>query len=206
MNSNYKLNNFQENEIDKILQDGIDKSLSYINSFNMNNSKNNIQFSNKTFNNQNYTNFNNSNYNNIFPTNDNQNLQPIQIKKFNTLKIKPKSKSINRKKRIKKKNNILDYQIEYNKKKDELEKYKNQLIQERIKQNKLQKEMNSKTKKEEEFKKLEENTNLIKNNSEELISKIQRSEKIREEQSKLIDELLKEYNSMINTLRNNPGV
>ena len=84
--------------------------------------------------------------------------------------------------------------MEYNKKKYELDKYKNQLIQERIKQNKLQKEMNSTIKKEEEFKKIEENNNIINNNSEELILKMQRSEKIREEQSKIIDELLLKAN------------
>ena len=119
----------------------------------------------------------------------------------------PKSKSnIKIKKINKKQQHILDYQLEYNKKKYELDKYKNQLIQERIKQNQLQKEMNSKIKKEEEFKKIEENNNIINNNSEELILKIQRSEKIREEQSKIIDELLKQYNEMIKALRNNPGV
>ena len=37
MNSNY-INDSKENEIDKILQDGIDKSLLYIQSFKMNNS------------------------------------------------------------------------------------------------------------------------------------------------------------------------
>ena len=66
--------------------------------------------------------------------------------------------------------------------------------------------MNSKIKKEEEFKQIEENNNIIKNNTEELILKIQRSEKLREEQSKIIDGLLKEYNTMIKELRNNPNV
>ena len=117
----------------------------------------------------------------------------------------PKYQSTNKIKKIKKQN-ILDYQLEYNKKKEELEKYKSQLIQERIKQNKLQKEMNSKIKKEEEFKQIEENNNTIKNNTQELILKIQRSEQIREEQSKIIDGLLKQYNSMIKELRNNPNV
>ena len=36
--------------------------------------------------------------------------------------------------------------------------------------------------------------------------KIKRSESIREEQTKLIDDLLNEYNSMIKALKNNPGV
>ena len=66
--------------------------------------------------------------------------------------------------------------------------------------------MNSKIRKEEEYKKIEDYNNTIKNNSDELISRIQRSEKIREEQSKIIEGLLKEYNSMIKALRNNPGV
>ena len=38
MNSNFIINNSQENEIDKILQEGIDKSLSYMKTLNMNNS------------------------------------------------------------------------------------------------------------------------------------------------------------------------
>ena len=66
--------------------------------------------------------------------------------------------------------------------------------------------MNSKVRKEEEFKKIEKENNDLQNNSDELILKIQRSEKIREEQSILIDRLLKEYNSLISALRNNPGV
>ena len=38
MNSNFIINNSQENEIDKILQEGIDKSLLYMKTLNMNNS------------------------------------------------------------------------------------------------------------------------------------------------------------------------
>ena len=37
MNSNFIINNSQENEIDKILQEGIDKSLLYMKTLNMNN-------------------------------------------------------------------------------------------------------------------------------------------------------------------------
>ena len=94
----------------------------------------------------------------------------------------------------------------FNKKREELEKHKNDLIQERIKQNKLQKEMNIKIKKEKEFNKLEENDNIIEKNSEDLILKIQQSERIREEQTKIIERLLSEYNFMINKLRRNPNI
>ena len=157
-------------------------------------------------------NISNIHYNSTTSLNENQNqkFQPIQPIKRNsqttTIKSKAKSKSNDRKKKIKRKTNILDYQSEYNKKKDELEKYKKQLIQERIKQNKLQKELSSKYKKEEEFKKIEERNSAIESKSEELIMKIKRSDSIREEQSKVIDELLNEYNSMIKALKNNPGV
>ena len=106
----------------------------------------------------------------------------------------------------KKKMSEFDYQVEYNKKREELEKCKNDLIQERIKQNKLQKEMSIKLKKEKEFNKLEENDNTIEKNSEDLIFKIQQSERIREEQTKIIERLLTEYNFMINKLRRNPNI
>ena len=245
MSSTY-INNIQENEIDKILQDGIDKSLKYIQSLNntnrnktysgeINTSSNFIQkyttaplnetkikrrtaknanrsknkgknkniFNKKRSLSKNNIKKKNYNYNSSFPLshiepNDNN-------KEYNNAKLIKRAKSINKIKG-KKLNNILDYQLEYNSKKDELEKYKKLLIQERIKQNKLQKEMSSKSKKEEEFRKLEENSLNIKNNSDELILKIQRSEKLREEQAKIIDGLLKEYNSMIKALRSNPDV
>ena len=219
MNLN-SITNSQENEIDKILQDGIDKSLLYIQSLNTSNPNEIPKYStvplhksktrthpnkkNSTFNKK-RTLSKNKNTNN----NSKKTIRPlsvthknIKIQSLKNTKILPKYQSTNK---IKKRN-ILDYQLEYNKKKEELEKYKSQLIQERIKQNKLQKEMNSKIKKEEEFKQIEENNKNIKNNTEELILKIQRSEKIREEQSKIIDGLLKQYNSMIKELRNNPNV
>ena len=66
--------------------------------------------------------------------------------------------------------------------------------------------MNSKSRKEEELKKIEENNNVIKNNAEELLLKLKRSEKIREEQSKIIKGLLKEYNLLIKELRNHSDV
>ena len=102
--------------------------------------------------------------------------------------------------------NGFDIQIKYNKKREELKKLKNELIQERIRQNKLQKEMNSKMKKEKEFNKIEEKDNMIEKNSEDLILKIQQSERIREEQTKVIERLLSEYNFMINKLRKNPNI
>ena len=66
--------------------------------------------------------------------------------------------------------------------------------------------MNSKIKKEKEFIKLEEKDNLIEKNSEDLFLKIQQSERIREEQTKIIERLLTEYNFMINQLRKNPNI
>ena len=223
MNSNF-ITNSQENEIDKILQDGIDKSLLYIQSLNMSNPNEIQKYSTvplrksktktKTHPNKKNSTFNKKRTLSKNKTNNNskKNIRPlsvteknIKIKNYKNTNIMPKYQSTNKIKKIKKQN-ILDYQLEYNKKKEELEKYKSQLIQERIKQNKLQKEMNSKIKKEEEFKQIEENNNTIKNNTQELILKIQRSEQIREEQSKIIDGLLKQYNSMIKELRNNPNV
>ena len=225
MNSNY-INNIQEIEIDKILQDGIDKSLLYIQSLNTTNNSNIPNFTkknltdpvkkkkikNRTTKNSNRNTFNKKRT--LSKTNIKKNTFPLTLiepnnnynnKTYNNSKLNKRAKSNNKVKKIRK-INIFDYQLEYNKKKEELEMYKKQLIQERIKQNKLKKEINSKSKKEEEFKKLEENNNTIKNNSDELIIKIQRSEKLREEQAKLIDGLLKEYNNMINALRNNPDV
>ena len=228
MNSNYRMNNSQENEIDKILQDGIDKSLQFMKRLDINSTNPNYfpKYSNQsqsqsqsysTSNLPNYTdnNISNIHYNSTTTLNEDQNqkLQPIQpikknsqTKKLFKIKSKTKSKSNDTKNKIKKKTHILDYQSEYNKKKDELERYKKQLIQERIKQNKLQKELSTKYKKEDEFKKIEERNSAIESKSEELIMKIKRSESIREEQSKVIDELLNEYNSMIKALKNNPGV
>ncbi len=223
MNSNY----IQEIEIDKILQDGIDKSLLYIQSLNTTNNSNIPNFTkknstvpvkkqkikNRTTKNSNRNTFNKKRT--LSKTNIKKNTFPLTLiepnnnynnnNTYNNTKLNKRAKSNNKVKKIRK-INIFDYQLEYNKKKEELEMYKKQLIQERIKQNKLKKEINSKSKKEEEFKKLEENNNTIKNNSDELIIKIQRSEKLREEQAKLIDGLLKEYNNMINALRNNPDV
>ena len=226
MNSNYIVNNSQENEIDKILQDGIDKSLQFMKQLDINNTNSNYipQYSNQsqsqsysTSNLPNYTdnNISNIHYNSTTSLNENQNkkflhIQPIKrnsyTQKLGKIKSKTKSKSNDKKNKIKRKINILDYQSEYNKKRDELERYKKQLIQERIKQNKLQKELSSKYKKEEEFKKIEERNSAIERKSEDLIMKIKRSESIREEQTKLIDDLLNEYNSMIKALKNNPGV
>ena len=211
MNSYIIINNSQEKEIDKILQEGIDKSLLYRQTLQMNNSNELPKYSTVPLpraNNQTYSKKNTFNKKRKISKNKEQNLSSLSSTGKNTLpnNIKIRSKSINKSKTIKKKSQIFDYQLEYNKKKEELEKYKAQLVQERIKQNKLQREMNSKVRKEEEFKKIEKENNDLKNNSDELILKIQRSEKIREEQSILIDRLLKEYNSLISALRNNPGV
>jgi hypothetical protein len=216
MNSNIVINNSQEKEINKILQDGIDKSLLYIQSLNVPNSNESFKYSTqpkkiKSNTIQNISNNKKLRKVNTLKKNSKQNLRPLSVSEKNIQKYystmpRQKSKSNNKIKTLKKKSRVFDYQLEYKKKKEELEKYKNELIQERIKQNKLQKEMNSKIKKEEEYKKIEDFNNTIKKNSDDLILKIQRSEKIREEQSKIIEGLLKEYNSMIKSLRNNPGV
>ena len=212
MKSNNLINNSQEKEIDKILQEGIDKSILYMQSLKMNDTAELPKYSTVPFSKtikRNSSKKNTLNKISKISKKKSQNLRPLsttgKTKIFNNSNLKP---NFNNKSKIikKKKSKIFDYQLEYNTKKEELEKYKTQLIQERIKLNKLEKEMNIKMRKEEEYQKLEKENNDIKNNSDELILKIQRSEKIREEQSKIIEGLLKEYNSMINALRNNPGV
>ena len=203
----------QENEINIILQEGIDKSLLYINSFSSSNlnkfSKSAKNLTNKRTNKK--TKAYHFTKNKIFIKNSSKNENAIFKKKiefnpfyFSQINIKPKS--LNKTMKPRKRMNEFDYQVEYNKKREELEKHKNDLIQERIKQNKLQKEMNIKIKKEKEFNKLEENDNIIEKNSEDLILKIQQSERIREEQTKIIERLLSEYNFMINKLRRNPNI
>ena len=203
----------QENEINKILQEGIDKSLLYINSFSSSNlnkfSKSSKNLTYKRTNKKSRTDY--FTKNKIIIKNRSKNENPILQKKiefnpFSFSQINLKPKSLNKTMKPRKKMNEFYYQIEYNKKREELEKYKNDLIQERIKQNKLQKEMNIKIKKEKEFNKLEENDNLIEKNSEDLILKIQQRERIREEQTKIIERLLSEYNFMINKLRRNPNI
>ena len=208
MKNNLITYDFQEDEINKILQDGIDKSLLYINSLNLTNFTNfskstkNLKEKEKT---KKYLKTANNRI--IFENPKTNTLlkKRIEFKPFNKSKLYLKSKSINStmKKKVR---NGFDIQIKYNKKREELEKLKNELIQERIRQNKLQKEMNSKIKKEKEFNKLEEKDNMIEKNSEDLFLKIQQSERIREEQTKIIERLLSEYNFMINQLRKNPNI
>ena len=215
-NSNFIISNSQETEINKILQDGIDKSLLYIQSFNTNTTSSNLNANTYPFIKSNTSKI--SNFSDGLSKiskrakNSAKNIRPltgfekkISTTKFNNSTLK-KSKSNNKIRTMSKKGNILDYQYEYNKKKEELAKVKGVLIQERIKYNKLKKEMDSKSRKEEEFKKLEENNRIIKKNTEDLILKIQRGERIRMEQSNIIEGLLREYNAMINELRNMPGV
>ena len=211
MKNNLITYDFQEDEINKILQDGIDKSLLYINSLNLTNFTNfskstkNLKEKEKT---KKYLKTANPSEKRIIFENPKTNIllkKRIEFKPFNKSKLYLKSKSINNtmKRKVRK---GFDIQIKYNKKREELEKLKNELIQERIRQNKLKKEMNSKIKKEKEFIKLEEKDNLIEKNSEDLFLKIQQSERIREEQTKIIERLLSEYNFMINQLRKNPNI
>ena len=212
MKNNLIINDSQENEINKILQDGIDKSLLYINSLNLTNftnfSKSTKNFKEKTKT-KIYSKTTNPSENRIFWKNSKTNFFTKKIKEFKPFtksQLYLKSKSINSTMKLRTKKEGFNFQIKYNKKKEELEKLKNELIQERIRQNKLQKEMNSKIKKEKEFNKLEEKDNMIEKNSEDLFLKIQQSEKIREEQTKIIERLLSEYNFMINQLRRNPNI
>ena len=203
----------QENEINKILQDGIDKSL-YIKSLNMSNfndfSQSATDITNKTKTKKySRTTFSTKNKISFKKTSNNSNTfnkKRIEFKPFSKSQLYLNFKSLDKTMKIKKKIGKFDYQKEYNKKREELEKFKNELIQERIRQNKLQKEMNSKMKKEKEFNKIEEKDNMIEKNSEDLILKIQQSERIREEQTKVIERLLSEYNFMINKLRKNPNI
>ena len=212
MKNNLIINDSQEKEINKILQDGIDKSLLYINSLNLTNLTNfsrstkNLKEKTKT---KIYSKTTNPSENRIFWKNSKTNFLTKKIKEFKPFtksQLYLKSKSINNTMKLKTKKEGFIFQNKYNKKKEELEKLKNELIQERIRQNKLQKEMNSKIKKEKEFNKLEEKDNMIEKNSEDLFLKIQQSEKIREEQTKIIERLLSEYNFMINQLRRNPNI
>jgi hypothetical protein len=211
MKNNLITNEYQENEINKILQDGIDKSLLYINSFNTSNFRNFSKSSKLLTNKKNDEKISNSLYNNTYFQNlpkDNNNSQKIKIGFIPLTKsqLNIKSKSLNKTLKPYNKKNLAYYQIEYNKKREELENSKNELIKERIKQNKLQNDMRIRLKKEKEFNKIEENDNIIQKNSEDLILRIQQSERIREEQTKIIERLLSEYNFMINKLRRNPNI
>ena len=213
MKNNLITNESQENEINKILQDGIDKSLLYINSFKSSDlntfSKTAKNLTNKRSKNKSKTDFFTNNkiiFKNPSKKENKSIKKNIEINPYSFSQININPKSLNKTLKPRRKMNEFDYQVEYNKKREELEKYKNDLIQERIKQTKLQKEMNIKIKKEKEFNKLEENDNLIEKNSEDLIFKIQQSERIREEQTKIIERLLSEYNFMINKLRRNPNI
>ena len=211
MKNNLITNEYQENEINKILQDGIDKSLLYINSFNTSNFRNFSKSSKLLTNKKIDEKISNSLYNNTYFQNlpkDNNNSQKIKIGFIPLTKsqLNIKSKSLNKTLKHYNKKNLAYYQIEYNKKREELENSKNELIKERIKQNKLQNDMRIRLKKEKEFNKIEENDNMIQKNSEDLILRIQQSERIREEQTKIIERLLSEYNFMINKLRRNPNI
>lgn len=211
MKNNLITNEYQENEINKILQDGIDKSLLYINSFNTSNFRNFSKSSKLLTNKKNDEKISNSLYNNTYFQNlpkDNNNSQKIKIGFIPLTKsqLNIKSKSLNKTLKHYNKKNLAYYQIEYNRKREELENIKNELIKERIKQNKLQNDMRIRLKKEKEFNKIEENDNMIQKNSEDLILRIQQSERIREEQTKIIERLLSEYNFMINKLRRNPNI
>ena len=211
MKNNLITNEYQENEINKILQDGIDKSLLYINTFNTSNFRNFSKSSKLLTNKKNEEKISNSLYNNTYFQNlpkDNNNSQKIKIGFIPLTKsqLNIKSKSLNKTLKHYNKKNLAYYQIEYNKKREELENSKNELIKERIKQNKLQNDMRIRLKKEKEFNKIEENDNIIQKNSEDLILRIQQSERIREEQTKIIERLLSEYNFMINKLRRNPNI
>ena len=213
MKNNLITNESQENEINKILQDGIDKSLLYINSFKSSDlntfSKSAKNLTNKRTKNNSKTDFFTNNkiiFKNPSKKENTSIKKNIEINPYSFSQINISHKSLNKTMKPRRKMNEFDYQVEYNKKREELEKYKNDLIQERIKQTKLQKEMNIKIKKEKEFNKLEENDNIIEKDSEDLILKIQHSERIREEQTKIIERLLSEYNFMINKLRSNPNI
>ena len=196
MKNNLITNEYQENEINKILQDGIDKSLLYINSFNTSNFRNFSKSSKLLTNKKNEEKISNNNSQKI----------KIGFIPLTKSQLNIKSKSLNKTLKHYNKKNLAYYQIEYNKKREELENSKNELIKERIKQNKLQNDMRIRLKKEKEFNKIEENDNMIQKNSEDLILRIQQSERIREEQTKIIERLLSEYNFMINKLRRNPNI
>ena len=134
-------NEYQENEINKILQDGIDKSLLYINSFNTSNFRNFSKSSKLLTNKKNEEKISNNNSQKI----------KIGFIPLTKSQLNIKSRSLNKTLKHYNKKNLAYYQIEYNKKREELENSKNELIKERIKQNKLQNDMRIRLKKEKEF-------------------------------------------------------
>ena len=104
------------------------------------------------------------------------------------------------------KNDDIDYQEEYEKVRKELEKYKNQLVQERIKENMLKRQVGIKSKKEGELKALDSKKKKLKDKSNEILYKLERSEKLRNEQKCVLNELINEYNMLLNILKSNPDV
>ena len=83
MNSNYRVNNSQENEIDKILQDGIDKSLQFMKQLDINNTNSNYfpQYSHQSQS-QSYSTSNLPNY-------TDNNISNIHYNSTTSLKSKP---------------------------------------------------------------------------------------------------------------------
>ena len=118
---------------------------------------------------------------------------------------KKKTKSSTKTKTIVKNDNI-DYQEEYEKIRKELDKYKNQLVQERIKENMLKRQVGIKSKKEGELKALDDKKKKLKDKSNEIMYKLERSEKLRKEQQIVLNELIQEYNMLLNILKSSPDV
>ncbi len=116
MNSNSIINNTQEKEINKILQEGIDKSLLYIQSLNVPNSIDSYKYSTQPNNDKssihNKTRTKKFQKTNTLKKNSKQKLRPLSateknIQKYYSTMPKLKSKSNNKNKKIKKKRGFL---------------------------------------------------------------------------------------------------
>ena len=174
------------------------------NTLNFNSNKNNININGRTINSNSMINNDNNNFinsNSRFTYCIDSDDSDEKIVK----KTKKRTKSSTRIKSRTKNDNI-DYEEEYQKIRKELEKYKNQLVQERIKENMLKRQVGIKSKKEGELKNLDSKKKKLKDKSNEIMYKLERSEKLRKEQKIVLDELIEEYNMLLNVLKSSPDV
>ena len=214
LNSNNKkstFNNYKTSTYNKLNSFNTNKKNKSINTFHKSNYSSNFN-TNKSSNNINHdirknNNIINNDYNILMNSNsrltyyiesDDSDEKPIKRKKKKT-KSSTKTKSIV-------KNDNIDYQEEYEKIRKELDKYKNQLVQERIKENMLKRQVGIKSKKEGELKALDDKKKKLKDKSNEIMYKLERSEKLRKEQQIVLNELIQEYNMLLNILKSSPDV
>lgn len=103
-------------------------------------------------------------------------------------------------------NNNIDYEEEIEKKRLELEKYKTMLVKERIKENNLKKQVDIKKKKEGQLRELDGKIGELKDKKNEILYKIDRSERLRGEQKCVLDGLIAEYNELLRILNTTPDL